>query len=270
MIQNKSYNPKVVSQMKFSEPCHSKAISRSQVMATWCNSYDNWLMTRTSPHYEDLHMIPSSFRTPWPCPPLETVFSNLPTLECETRTQQEGISHWLITQLTRHNEDNATSKHTIQQHCLKATQEEQQPGAWKGYCLLTEAAQSAIKKMCLSFIRRREEWGKLGHCPGQMRQSSVFCIWCFMSVPEIEPLNQTPLCEWGRHCALYNFTVGIAFCSHSDINLSQFCWQGFTYFTNSNWMYLTFVLILYPKHKASPEGKFYPLFHKIPKTLSSN
>lgn len=116
--------------------------------------------------------------------------------------------------------------------------------------------------MCHSFIRGWEEWGKLGHCPGQMRQSSVFCIWYFMSVPEIEPLNQTPLCRWGHHCALYNFTVGIALCSYSDINLSQFCWQGFTYFTNSNWMYLTFVLILYPKHKASPEGKFYPPFSR--------
>lgn len=84
-----------------------------------------------------------------------------------------------------------------------------------------------------------------------------------MCVPKIEPLNQTPLCGQGNRCALYNFTVGIALCSHSDINLSQFCRQGFTYFTNSNWMYLTFVLVLYPKQKASPEGKSYPLFHEI-------
>lgn len=28
-------------------------------------------------------------------------------------------------------------------------------------------------------------------------------------------------------------------------------------------MYLTFVLVLYPKQKASPEGRSYPLFHEI-------
>lgn len=31
-------------------------------------------------------------------------------------------------------------------------------------------------------------------------------------------------------------------------------------------MCLTFVLILYLKQKASPEGKSYPLFHEIPES----
>lgn len=68
-----------------------------------------------------------------------------------------------------------------------------------------------------------------------MRQSSVFCIWCFMFDPKIESLNQTPLCRWGNHRALYNFTVGITLYFYSNINLPQFSRQGFTYFTNSNW-----------------------------------
>lgn len=91
-----------------------------------------------------------------------------------------------------------------------------------------------------------------------------------MCDPKIEPLNQTPLCGWGNHHALYNFTIGITFYSYSDINLSEFSGQGFTYFTNSNWVYLTFVLIQYPKHKASLEGKSYSPFHEIPETLFSN
>lgn len=117
-------------------------------------------------------------------------------------------------------------------------------------------AQGSMKKMCYSSLKKESEQccRKLGHCPGQIQQSSAFHIWCFMWDPKIEPLNQAPLCRWGNRHALYNFTVGDSY-SYSDINLWQFSRQGFTYFTNSNPGYLTFVLILYPKYKTSLEGK---------------
>lgn len=132
-----------------------------------------------------------------------------------------------------------------------------------------------LQKENVSFIHKGM-WipgEKLGHCPRRGRQSSAFCTCCFLCEPKIEPLNQTPLCGRGNHCALYNFTVGFVFYSFSDINLSQFSGQGFTYFTNSNCVCLTFVLIQYPKHKA-PSGRqvlsLFFFFNEIPGTLSSN
>lgn len=227
-------------------------------------------MTRTSPHYEDLRTIPSSFRTPWSCPPPETqCFLIHPLSNAEPRHSRKG---YLTVILQANQAQRGQCNFEVHDPAALSKGNARGTAAWSLERLLplNQSCAEFHKKMCHSFIRGREEWEKLGHCPGQMRQSSLFCIWCFMCVPKIEPLNQTPLCRWDNHCALYNFTVGMALCSYSDINLSQFCRQGFTYFTNSNWMYLTFVLILYPTHKASLEGKSYPLFHEIPKALSSN
>lgn len=63
--------------------------------------------------------------------------------------------------------------------------------------------------------------------------------------------------------------LALATYSYSDINLRQFSWQVFTYFTNSNRVYLTFVLAPYPKYKASFEGKSCFLFFWDNGTLSS-
>lgn len=107
----------------------------------------------------------------------------------------------------------------IQWHYNKATKEESNRGAWKSNCSQVKDAQSSIKNMCYSFLKKGNgQCRKLGRCPGRIKQSSAFCIWFFMCNPKIEPLHQAPSCRWGNRHALYNFTVGTS-CSYSDINL---------------------------------------------------